>query len=183
MLPCNPIRHIWLIKTLELILKRKMTPGTLCSLKALPRPPKHLRLPGPCWPHTKSTRTRLYGSHVADEETVAGRGRLAQDECGLAGPKGPQNKILLGQELPWGLEGGQCPSAVPGVRASRSAHSDAPITPARDNCQALGSAVLHPPQCRTALAGSCGQGFRFWIPACTADFSQGAEQGEADSLI
>lgn len=99
MLLCNPIRHIWLIKTLELILKRKMTPGTLCSLKALPRPPEHLRLVGPCWPHTKSTRTRLYGSRVADEETVGGRGRLAQDERGLAGPKGPQNFIRSGASM------------------------------------------------------------------------------------
>lgn len=182
MLLCNPIRHIWLIKILELRLKRKMTPGTLCSLKALPRPPKHLRLAGPCWLHTRSTGTRLYGSCVADEETVGQGGEdLPKMSVVLKGQK--DLKIVLGQELPWGLERGQCPSAMPGARASRSAHSDAPIIPTRDNCQALGSAVLHPPRCRTVLAGSCGEGFLFWIPACTADVLQGAEQGEADGLI
>lgn len=113
---------------------------------------------------------------------MEGRGRFAQDERGLTGPEGPQN--LLDQELPWGPEEVQSSSAVPGARASRSLpQQHTHITPARDSCQALDSAVLRPPQYRKALAGSCSEASPLLDPCLHCRVFTRRREGGADGLI
>lgn len=60
---------------------------------------------------TSYAKTRHDHSHFTDKETVEGRGRFAQNECGLAEPKEPQIFVRSFQE-DWGTGFPPGPSEV-----------------------------------------------------------------------